>query len=70
MTTFVAAMLYVLIPGPATLAALSLSATDGRAACIRFLGCHLVGDKLTDCVGKHLLLFGKCKIHKPPPRMA
>lgn len=46
MTTFVAGMLYVLIPGPATLAALSLSATDGRAACIRFLGCHLVGDLL------------------------
>lgn len=43
-TTFVAGMLYVLIPGPATLAALSLSATDGRAACMRFLGCHLVGD--------------------------
>ncbi len=44
MTTFVAGMLYVLIPGPATLAALSLSATDGRGACVRFLGCHLVGD--------------------------
>ncbi len=44
MTTFVAGMLYVLIPGPATLAALSLSATDGRAACVRFLGCHLFGD--------------------------
>lgn len=44
MTTFVAGMLYVLIPGPATLAALSLSATDGRSACVRFLGCHLVGD--------------------------
>ncbi|SEW04842.1 Threonine/homoserine/homoserine lactone efflux protein [Aliiroseovarius sediminilitoris] len=44
LTTFLAGMLYVLIPGPATLAALSLSATDGRAACVRFLGCHLVGD--------------------------
>ncbi len=46
LTTFVAGMLYVLIPGPATLAALSLSATDGRGACARFLGCHLVGDLL------------------------
>lgn len=44
MTTFVAGLLYVLIPGPATLAALSLSATEGRGACSRFLGCHLVGD--------------------------
>lgn len=46
LTTFVAGMLYVLIPGPATLAALSLSATEGRGACARFLGCHLVGDVL------------------------
>ena len=44
MTTFAAGILYVLIPGPATLAALSLSATDGRGACVRFLGGHLVGD--------------------------
>ena len=43
-TTFIAGMLYVLIPGPATLAALNLSATVGRIACIRFLGCHMVGD--------------------------
>jgi threonine/homoserine/homoserine lactone efflux protein len=44
LTTYLAGMLYVLVPGPATLAALSLSANDGREACLRFLGCHLVGD--------------------------
>lgn len=43
-TTFLAGLLYVFIPGPATLAALSLSATVGRAACARFLGFHLLGD--------------------------
>ncbi len=43
-TTFVAGILYVLIPGPATLAALSLSAGPGRMACAAFLGCHLLGD--------------------------
>ena len=43
-TTFVAGLLYVLIPGPATLAALSLSAGPGRMACITFLTCHLLGD--------------------------
>ena len=43
-TTFLAGLLYVLIPGPATLAALSLSATVGRGACARFLGFHLLGD--------------------------
>lgn len=43
-TTFVAGLLYVFIPGPATLAALSLSAGPGRLACAGFLGCHLLGD--------------------------
>jgi threonine/homoserine/homoserine lactone efflux protein len=43
-TTFAAGMLYVLIPGPATLAALSLAATSGRGACARFLAFHLLGD--------------------------
>lgn len=43
-TTFVAGLLYVFIPGPATLAALSLSAGPGRMACATFLTCHLVGD--------------------------
>lgn len=46
--TFAAAMLagmiYVLVPGPATLATLSLSATRGRGAACRFLAAHLVGD--------------------------
>ena len=37
-------MLYVFIPGPATLAALSLSAGPGRMACATFLTCHLLGD--------------------------
>ena len=43
-TTFVAGLLYVVIPGPATLAALSLSAGPGRMACAVFLSCHLLGD--------------------------
>ncbi len=43
-TTFVAGLLYVFIPGPATLAALSLSATSGRGACAKFLAFHLMGD--------------------------
>ena len=43
-TTFVAGLLYVFIPGPATLAALSLSAGPGRIACATFLTCHLLGD--------------------------
>ncbi|MEM8775072.1 MAG: LysE family translocator [Pseudomonadota bacterium] len=43
-TTFIAGLLYVFIPGPATLAALSLSAGRGRSACAVFLGCHLLGD--------------------------
>ena len=43
-TTFVAGLLYVFIPGPATLAALSLSAGPGRMACATFLTCHLLGD--------------------------
>jgi len=37
-------MLYVLVPGPATLAALNYSATLGRCACAKFLAAHLVGD--------------------------
>lgn len=44
MTTFIAGLFYVLIPGPATLAALSLSAGPGRLACATFLTCHLLGD--------------------------
>ena len=43
-TTFVVGLLYVFIPGPATLAALSLSAGPGRIACATFLTCHLLGD--------------------------
>lgn len=43
-TTFFAGLLYVFIPGPATLAALSLSAGPGRMACAIFLTCHLFGD--------------------------
>ncbi len=43
-TTFMAGLLYVFIPGPATLAALSLSAGPGRMACATFLTCHLLGD--------------------------
>ena len=39
-----AGMIYVLVPGPATLATLSLSATRGRGAALRFLAAHLVGD--------------------------
>src|SRR5262245_8832212 len=42
--TIAAGMAYVLVPGPATLAALSVSASQGRAACAKFLGAHLVGD--------------------------
>lgn len=42
--TVLAGMAYVLIPGPATLAALNLSATTGRGACGKFLTSHLVGD--------------------------
>jgi len=37
-------MLYVLVPGPATLAALNYSATLGRGACAKFLAAHLLGD--------------------------
>ncbi|MEL6818987.1 MAG: LysE family transporter [Pseudomonadota bacterium] len=43
-TTFIAGLFYVFIPGPATLAALSLSAGPGRIACATFLTCHLLGD--------------------------
>jgi threonine/homoserine/homoserine lactone efflux protein len=42
--TIAAGMAYVLVPGPATLAALSISASKGRAACAKFLCAHLVGD--------------------------
>lgn len=42
--TVLAGMIYVLVPGPATLAALSLSASKGRVACAAFLGAHLLGD--------------------------
>jgi threonine/homoserine/homoserine lactone efflux protein len=44
MTTIVAALFYVIIPGPATLAALNLSVTVGQRACAIFLACHLFGD--------------------------
>jgi threonine/homoserine/homoserine lactone efflux protein len=37
-------MLYVLVPGPATLAALNYSATLGRFATAKFLAAHLLGD--------------------------
>jgi threonine/homoserine/homoserine lactone efflux protein len=37
-------MLYVLVPGPATLAALNYSATSGRFATAKFLAAHLLGD--------------------------
>jgi threonine/homoserine/homoserine lactone efflux protein len=42
--TIAAGMAYVLVPGPATLAALSLSASQGRVACAKFLCAHLLGD--------------------------
>jgi len=42
----VAGMVYVLIPGPATLAVLTLSSTQGRKAAARFLLAHLAGDLL------------------------
>jgi len=41
-TTFVAGLLYMFIPGPATLAALSLSAVPELRACATFLICHLL----------------------------
>ncbi len=44
LTTLLAGMAYVLIPGPATLAALNLSATKGRRTCCTFLVGHLLGD--------------------------
>lgn len=44
LTTFVAGLFYVIIPGPATLAALNLSVTTGHRACASFLACHLMGD--------------------------
>jgi threonine/homoserine/homoserine lactone efflux protein len=37
-------MLYVLVPGPATLAALNYSAALGRFATAKFLAAHLLGD--------------------------
>ncbi|MEM7718512.1 MAG: LysE family transporter, partial [Pseudomonadota bacterium] len=40
----VAGLLYVFIPVPATLAALSLSTGPVRVACATFLTCHLLGD--------------------------
>jgi threonine/homoserine/homoserine lactone efflux protein len=43
-TGFLAAMAYVLIPGPATLVALHYSATRGRIASAQFLAAHLLGD--------------------------
>ncbi|MGL4440709.1 MAG: LysE family translocator [Bosea sp. (in: a-proteobacteria)] len=46
----VAGMIYVLVPGPATLATLSLSATRGRASAFRFLAAHLVGDVAWSCL--------------------
>lgn len=39
-----AGMVYVLVPGPATLATLSLTASRGRGAALRFLAAHLAGD--------------------------
>ncbi|HSI41477.1 MAG TPA: LysE family translocator [Xanthobacteraceae bacterium] len=43
MTAFAGA-LYVLIPGPAFLALFSLAAAHGRAAGVRFVAGHLIGD--------------------------
>ncbi|MBS7545148.1 LysE family translocator [Ancylobacter oerskovii] len=42
--TALAGALYVLMPGPAFLALFSLSAAQGRAAGVRFVSGHLVGD--------------------------
>lgn len=39
-----AGMIYVLVPGPATLATLSLAATRGRRSALAFLLAHLAGD--------------------------
>lgn len=44
--TFLAALLYVLIPGPAFLALLGIGAGQGRRAGALFLGGHLAGDLL------------------------
>jgi len=44
--TIAAGMAYVLVPGPATLAALSISASKGRVACAKFLCAHLLGDAI------------------------
>jgi threonine/homoserine/homoserine lactone efflux protein len=44
LVTIVAGIAYVLVPGPATLAALSISASQGRMACAKFLYAHLLGD--------------------------
>lgn len=45
-SAFLAGMIYVLVPGPATLATLSLNATRGRFVAFQFLAAHLVGDVL------------------------
>ena len=45
-----AGMIYVLLPGPATLATLSLSATRGRASALKFLAAHPVGDIAWSCL--------------------
>jgi len=51
-----AGMVYVLVPGPATLATLSLSAGRGRGAALRFLAAHLVGDLCWTCLALAALL--------------
>lgn len=43
---FLAALLYVLIPGPASLALLGIGAGQGRKAGAMFMGGHLAGDLL------------------------
>ena len=44
LATIAVGMAYVLVPGPATLAALGISASQGRVASAKFLGAHLLGD--------------------------
>jgi threonine/homoserine/homoserine lactone efflux protein len=45
-SVFVAAFLYVVIPGPAFLALLGIGAGQGRVAGAKFIGGHLAGDVL------------------------
>ena len=68
LSAFVAAFLYVVIPGPAFIALLGIGAGQGRGAGARFIVGHLAGDTLWTSLALTALVIGSVAFNKMKAR--